>query len=451
MKTKRLGRYLEWHGTKIRVRVPVPTAMRAKVGKAHIKVSLGTSDPLEAEILKGPIVARIMSELRGVEVVRSKEGKAALERALLWRDALRDHGNSPNGVDVRSVLLDTVVEPMAASQGDEYAERFLAVADGKATPIAASVDQWIAANRYHGHTETKARHSVSVLIRWCEAAKLFPCFETIDRAQGSRFVFETYVSKQVNSATANDHISWITRLWKWQIAHSTWKGENFWSDLRISDKAAKRMGEKKRSKRPFTNDEVKALLSSPKGGKSHQTLLDFITVLALSGLRAGELVALTVGDVVGGCFHVRQGKTDAAERTVPIHSHLKPLIERRVEGKQAGEPVFADLPGSEDTKRRRGAALSQAFTRYRRKLGIGEKGANSRQDTADMHSFRRWFIDRAKARLVEPGLGYTGWTIAEVVGHNTDDEPLGLTMSVYAGPSSADQMRACVEAVKLPV
>lgn len=450
MKAKRLGKYLEWHGTKIRVRVPVPTAMRAKVGKAHIKVPLGTADPLEAEILKGPIVAQIMSDLRGVKVARTKEGRAALERALLWRDALRDHENTPDGVDARSVLLETVVEPMAAAEGEEFAERFLAVADGQATPIAPAVDLWVAANHYQGHTEHKARHAAAVLIRWCETSKLFPCFEAVDRAQGSKFVFETYVSKQVNSATANDHISWITRLWKWQIANSTWKGENFWSDLRISDKAAKRMGEKKRSKRPFTNAEVKALLASQTGGKSHQTLLDFITVLALSGLRTGELVALTVDDVVDDCFHVRSGKTDAAERAVPIHTSLMALIGRRVEGKKAGDRLFDDLPGSEDTKRRRGAALSQAFTRYRRKLGIGEKGANSRQDTADMHSFRRWFIDRAKARLVEPGIGYTGWTIAEVVGHSTDDEPLGLTMSVYAGPSSVDQRRACVEAVLLP-
>ncbi len=319
MKKKRLGRYLEWHGTKIRVRVPVPTALRDTAGKAHIKVPLHTADPLEAEILKGPIVARIMSELRGVTVAKSKEGKAALERALLWRDALRDDRSGPDDVDARSVLVEDVLDKLAETEGDEFATRFLAVADGRATPIAFSVDQWIAANRYQGHTETKARHSVSVLVRWCEEAKLFPCFELIDRAQGAKFVFETYVSKRINSATANDHISWITRFWKWHISHSTWKGENFWPDLRISERAAKRMGEKKRSKRPFTNDEVKALLSSHEDGKASATLLDFITVLALTGLRSGELVALTVGDVTDDCLHVRTGKTDAAERAVPIH------------------------------------------------------------------------------------------------------------------------------------
>ncbi|MCE1237728.1 MAG: tyrosine-type recombinase/integrase [Hyphomicrobiales bacterium] len=451
MKTKRLGRYLEWHGAKIRVRIAVPAVMRAKVGKAHIKVPLHTADPLEAEILKGPIVARIMSELRGVEVAKSKEGKAALERALLWRDALSDPTGSPEEVDPRSVMLDSVIEPLRQSVGEEYAARFLAVADGKATPIATVVDQWVSANRYQGHTEAKARHSVAVLVKWCEKSNIFPCFELIDRPQGSRFVLETYISKQVNSATANDHISWITRLWKWHRANSSWTGENFWSELRISDKAARRMGERKRSKRPFTNEEVKSLLSSLSDGKSQRTLLDFITILALSGLRTGELAALRVSDIFEDCFHVRFGKTEAAERVVPIHSSLCSLVERRTQGKSSGDYLFDDLPGSENTKRRRGASVSQSFSRYRRKLGIGEKGANSRQDTADMHSFRRWFIDRAKARLVEPGIGYTGWTIAEVVGHNTDDEPLGLTMSVYAGPSSREQLRSCVQAVSLPV
>lgn len=54
-------------------------------------------------------------------------------------------------------------------------------------------------------------------------------------------------------------------------------------------------------------------------------------------------------------------------------------------------------------------------------------------------------------------MGYTPWTIANVVGHKVEDGTrdgppllLGMTMGRYAGTASLEAMRACVEAVALP-
>ena len=75
----------------------------------------------------------------------------------------------------------------------------------------------------------------------------------------------------------------------------------------------------------------------------------------------------------------------------------------------------------------------------------------------DFHSWRRWFVRSAIEALERGAGGYTAWTIARVVGHKPEGGeidgvalPLGMTMARYAGGSSADSLRACVEAVRLP-
>lgn len=75
----------------------------------------------------------------------------------------------------------------------------------------------------------------------------------------------------------------------------------------------------------------------------------------------------------------------------------------------------------------------------------------------DFHSWRRWFVRKAVEGLERGAKGYTPWTIANVVGHKAENGtlegiplPLGMTMGRYAGATSLEAMRACVEAVKLP-
>jgi hypothetical protein len=63
---------------------------------------------------------------------------------------------------------------------------------------------------------------------------------------------------------------------------------------------------------------------------------------------------------------------------------------------------------------------------------------------------RRWFIRRAVEALENGAVGFTAWTMADVVGHSKEDGPLPMTMGRYPGKASFEAMRACIEAVKLP-
>lgn len=87
-------------------------------------------------------------------------------------------------------------------------------------------------------------------------------------------------------------------------------------------------------------------------------------------------------------------------------------------------------------------AWGEARDRHRERLGVHEKPEGQRQSNIDFHSFRRWFITKAEQAGIPPNI------ISMVVGHAEGRK--GMTLGVYSGGPSLDQMRACVEAVRLP-
>jgi hypothetical protein len=76
------------------------------------------------------------------------------------------------------------------------------------------------------------------------------------------------------------------------------------------------------------------------------------------------------------------------------------------------------------------------------KRHIREKAEAQRHSNIEFHSFRRWFITKAEEAGVPPNI------ISTVVGHAGGLQ--GMTLGVYSGGPSLDQLRACVGAVRLP-
>ena len=83
-------------------------------------------------------------------------------------------------------------------------------------------------------------------------------------------------------------------------------------------------------------------------------------------------------------------------------------------------------------------AASALFVLYRRKV-LGPDPPGRRRAVANFHSFRRWFISQAERAGIDERV------ISDVVGHARRS-----MTGRYSAGSSMDQMRACVEAVKLP-
>ena len=86
------------------------------------------------------------------------------------------------------------------------------------------------------------------------------------------------------------------------------------------------------AERAFTDGEVLALLSSPASPRMH----DLMRIAALTGARLDTIVSLRVGDCAAGLFTFKPQKREEKPRSVPIHSALGDVVERRAGG-QSGD------------------------------------------------------------------------------------------------------------------
>lgn len=134
-------------------------------------------------------------------------------------------------------------------------------------------------------------------------------------------------------------------------------------------------------------------------------IADLLRLGLLTGARLDELCALERSDVEkdskGYWINIREGKTDAAARRVPIHKAGAGIIKRRLADKD--QYLFAGLiPGGPD--RKRSWNVSKAYGRFRKHAGVSERGQ-------DFHALRTTFMSRME------GLGIPESTTKLLVGH----------------------------------
>ena len=179
----------------------------------------------------------------------------------------------------------------------------------------------------------------------------------------------------------------------------------------------------------MTDEEVARLLvldDSKIGG--------LLRLCLLSGLRAGEAVGLVRDDLVWkgnlGWFawirpnEVRSLKTDAAERIVPLHSALTPML-------ASLPPTGRLFPGLTVN------VVTKQFGLLRAKAGINRKGVV-------FHWSRKWFVTECERAGVPEH-----WT-ASIVGHQSARSENRMTYGIYSAGISDEQKRSIVEKVGLP-
>ncbi len=245
-----------------------------------------------------------------------------------------------------------------------------------------------------------------------------PTIEAVTKPVAGRYVTDM-VTEGTDRKTANRKISAVSAYWRWLLKRTTAE-VNPWSGQSLSKAAVATGGIPKRT---FTDAELTTLLN---GGPDPE-LLDAILVAALSGMRIEEAYRLTVADTVDGWFNIRDSKTRAGIRRVPIHTSLGPLMTRRQSGKPATAYLFHEAGRLRDGYERSMPA-SKRFGHYRKRVGVDEREQGRRQSNIDFHSLRRWFITQAR------NAGIDRATVAAVVGHEAGN----ITDDVYS-PATARQ------------
>jgi len=183
-----------------------------------------------------------------------------------------------------------------------------------------------------------------------------------------------------------------------------------------------------KNRRAFTKPEIERLYSEAKKA-DRQRLADAIKIASYTGARIEEICQLRVVDVIKedgiDCLHIREGKTTAAVRHVPIHPKIVKDIKRLVNSSEDGFLLKTAAGGKYETKSK---GVSSEFSIFKKSLGFDRRCV--------FHSFRKSVItmlERADAKNL---------VIMSIVGH----EPgkfLNMTFDRYSeGPTPAAKLIA---------
>ena len=179
----------------------------------------------------------------------------------------------------------------------------------------------------------------------------------------------------------------------------------------------------------LTDEQVRILIAT-----NDRVLSGALLFGLLTGMRSGEVCGLMAEDVtqkgnLGRFIHIRpnalrQLKSKAAEREVPLHDRLVQLLDTSLPTRGR---LFPDLSVDRVVK---------AYARLRRRHP--ELGGKV------FHSTRKWFITQRERTGVPEH--YT----ATLVGHHTARSTNKLTYALYSAGISDAQKRNIIDGIRLP-
>ncbi|MCZ8377028.1 MAG: tyrosine-type recombinase/integrase [Beijerinckiaceae bacterium] len=440
----RKAQFLELHRGQYRVVVSVPRDLHSQLG-TKLKRSLGTDSLTTADALKWSVVTELKRQIE--EARRGGNADPLRKEATQYREALTK-ARTENEIDALRYALAIRAEQIAGKpveveavgneehpvfdpQRAQQAKQFADMAQGLATPLDAYLSAFHAENLRSAGVKADDLRALEMLAEWCRKAAIPPFVEAIEPRTAGRFVSEALFPGKARK-TVNKYVSSLSAYWRWMIKKgyleaNPWREKSLPKARQAEDEA----------ERAFTDEEVLKLLN----GKPTGYLGPLMKIAALTGARIDAIASLKVRDMRDGMFRFKPQKRETGHRLVPIHSTLRATIEELTKDKGDEDDLFPELPpppaGSE---RHRSNPAVQRFGTYRKSLGIDDRVAGKRSSRVTFHSFRRWFITKAEQAGIAPHI------IASVVGHKRQ----GMTLGLYSGGPSREQLTECVEAVKLP-
>lgn len=458
-------RHLQLKGNLYRFRRGVPTDLRQHFDrKGFYVVSLGTGDVVEAkrrrdeleretdrlfaELRRGGISAPTRDIIRELGETWARELRESRADALAWTAKItgRDEAQiDDEEVETAEGFIFEEADRIEREHGDDAKTKFLNEAFGR-VGVGHYRDAYLAEVRLAPKTIRDRTGHLNRFARWADAEGL--SLADINRRTAGRY-FTTELAGG-DRWTARKHLSSLKGYWQYlTVRGHVEKKDNPWEGQQLPDRSRRvERGARDNDERPFTAEEMQKLFYAPEedrrkaaGRGFGQQIDDAMRIAALTGMRLAEIITLwsAESDADAKFFSIGQGKTGAAIRRVPIHPDLMEIVKRRTKGKQPSDWLFHELQHKSEP----GDTFGKRFRRYRERLDVDDRREGKRRSLVNFHSFRRWFITEAE-RADQPVS-----TIAAVVGHQEGRE--GMTFGVYSRGPSDEQLRSCVEAVKLPM
>jgi integrase len=420
--------------------VEVPPSLRLTLGRRRLKRTLQTRDIAVARARRWRVVADLKAKIE--QARQAQQGDPLVAEAMTWKDALavaatkavadEDFYFSPEEDAISDAVAARVEE--LDLQGNPRWRTFRDIVAGKATPVDYWAEAWLTEGGVRGkpispRTVAIRRLYVRDFAGWLAGQPEGATVEAVTRKVAGRYAASLGPRSQ---SVAVARVGALRSYWAWldQRGHLPEDTRNPW--VGVSPRGQASSGVKARA---FTGPEVALLVTHAPS----RVMREFILSAALTGLRREELGRLRVRDITGGVFNVRGTKTEAAQRRVPIHSTLAPIVERLIANRSPDAWLF-DLPGMVRNGGERTEAIGKAFLRYRRECGLQE--GEGRRSNLTFHSLRHFWVTEAL------NAGQPRHLVSWLAGHAEGKK--GMTLGVYWSGPTDEQTRPVVEAVRIP-
>jgi integrase len=255
--------------------------------------------------------------------------------------------------------------------------------------------------------------------------------DKVSKREAGQYVGSVLAPSGKAVKTIKDEISELSTFWRWCVGRGIAEVNPFFG-MAETIRPPKR-GKSDEGRREWTDEELKTLLQGIKDHRGIDDPLFPLTVIAAySGMRGGEIAFLETKDVhldaAVPYFHIREGKSKAAVRDVPIHSAIIPLIRRLKSGSKDGRLISGLQPAGRDAKLFH--LQGKRFTTLKKKLGFTD-------NRLVFHCLRKSFIGHMERAGVQLNV------MQQIVGHDKGS----LALGTYSGGLELETLKETVEKV----
>jgi integrase len=398
----------------------VPKDIEHIIGKAKFSKSTGTDNKKLAETIAQVYVMGWKAE---IESARMKSDEPLINSAREIRKLLK---SSP--AHLVQDAIDEEVAKLNASKKPIHSEVYERIAKGKNKYSNELAITW----RKHEDDRGLAKKTIDQMFSDVElVTKQFPTANMMTIESVELWIKHIAKKGNLSASSVNRIIGSGKNFFKYlQFIKEvpSFEPNPFIvpNEFRISNKPNSKSVNKTQSWLPFTSKEIVDLYKL--AVKDNQSLADLILIAVHTGARIEEICSLLCKDIdlENECITIVDAKTEAGERTIPIHSFIKPRIKKLV--LNAKDDYL--LPNLTKNKYGdRSNAIGKRFGRLKTKQDFSSRYV--------FHSIRKTFT----TMLENAGVGEN--LAADIVGH----EKPRITYGLYSGGASLETMKEVIEKI----
>lgn len=410
-----------WYAT-----LTVPAELRGKLEKHKFIQSLGTPDRRIALARAAPLIATWRA------IIRRERGEvdAVTAEALRWRLAIVEEvaafvpqeGLEEFDSPAIDLLVPERAEEIEAKLGPSAAKKFVGIALGVTLPSSLHFEQWLAQQAHLAQkTQDQMRKDVMQLVT------RYPTLREITHQSVKRWMDEL-AHKGVSPSSLTRITSFCRSYWRHLqsvdvVPSDVHPFSNLSGVLKEKRKASPRG-----SWDPFAPADVVKIYNAAVTN-DEPMLATLIHLGAYTGARIEELCALKVTNVAGKSFKIVDAKTEAGIREVPLHTAIRPLVQKLKSASTDGY-LLSGLTFNKYGDRSNN--LGKRFGKLKTEEGYGSRHV--------FHSIRKTVVTLLEDAGISENLA------ADIVGHVKPR----ITYGLYSGGASLATKAEALEKIKYP-